>query len=139
MASGPGDSAASCAQDASVLGATRTPASATEPDAVTPVSDCRCFLSAKPPDGTKWWRPDLEDDPGGHVQTVVRYGDDPAYRRAVRRQDGMGWDEHGSMVDFYQDITPPMPWQRVGRCRDNTPHPVVAVKQGPDGTWTFDG
>ncbi|MBV9312156.1 MAG: hypothetical protein JO100_00145 [Pseudonocardia sp.] len=100
------------------------------------MTECRCFLPTKPPATGEWWRPDLDDDPGKHVQAVVRYGESPELRRAVRRSDDTGWDERGAMVEFV-DITPPMRWERIGRCWDNTPHPVVAVRQEADGTWSI--
>lgn len=97
---------------------------------------CRCFLGFEPPDGITWWRPDLgDDDPGPSVAAFVRFGDDPGFRRAVRREDGSGFDEHGAGVNFYRDITPPMPWLRVGMCWDDKPHPVVAARQLDDGEW----
>lgn len=60
-------------------------------------------------------------------------GEDPELRRAVRIDHG--WIEVGAMVNFYVDITPPMPWERTGRCFADTPHPVVAVRQQPGGQW----
>jgi len=96
---------------------------------------CRCGLPMQPPGGVDWWRPDLDEDPGPRVRAVVRYGDKPALRRVERVPGGAGWAEHGAMVDFYQDRTPPMFWSRVGRCWADTPHPVVAVREDADGTW----
>lgn len=98
--------------------------------------DCRCFLPVDPPDGVKWWRPDLGDDPGPRVCMVARFQEDPNHRRAVRVEGG--WAEEGPIVNFYQDRTPPMSWSRVGVCWDDTPHPVVEARQNPDGTWTTD-
>lgn len=97
------------------------------------MSECRCLLPTDPPDGVKWWRPDLDLGPGPQVRVVAHYSENPNHRRAVRRDDG--WCEHGSMLNFYHDITPPMPWERVGRCWDDIPHAVVAVAEGPDGEW----
>ena len=77
----------------------------------------------------------MDDDPGPSVSVVVRYGEDPVLRRAVR-VDG-GWAEHGAMVNFYQDITPPMPWRRVGTCWADTSHPVVAVYER-NGKWSLE-
>lgn len=37
------------------------------------------------------------------------------------------------MVNFYQDRTPPMPWDRTGRCWANRPHVVVEVRADADG------
>lgn len=99
---------------------------------------CECGLSTEPPTGAKWWRPDVDLDPGPSVRAVVRYGEEPELRRAVRHQDGSGWAEHGAMVNFYQDITPPMSWARVGRCWAETPHPVVAVREERGGAWTVE-
>jgi hypothetical protein len=99
---------------------------------------CRCFLPTQPPpEGIEWWRPDLDPDPGLSVHAVVRWGDQPELRRAVRLANGTGWEELGALVNFYRDRTPPMPWSRVGRCWDDTPHPVVAVRAQPDGTWEY--
>ena len=102
---------------------------------------CRCFLPVRPPQEPhlKWWRPDVDHDPGPHVQVIARYGEDPNLRRAVRLPDGRGWAEEGHMVNFYADITPPMPWERVGRCWDDTPHPVVRAYRRADGIWVADG
>lgn len=103
------------------------------------IRECNCFLPTEPPVGVKWWRPDLGDDePGPGVRAVARHGEDPNQRRAVRRDDGTSWDERGSMVDFYVDLTPPLPWARAGRCWADTPHPVVAATEGPDGKWLTD-
>ncbi|WP_037065820.1 hypothetical protein [Pseudonocardia acaciae] len=77
----------------------------------------------------------MDLDPGASVRAVVRYGEEPELRRAVRRPDGSGWSEHGAMVNFYHDITPPMSWTRVGTCWAETSHPVVAVREDADGSW----
>jgi hypothetical protein len=37
------------------------------------------------------------------------------------------WAEHGALVNFYADRTPPMPWRDVGICWCGTRHPVVAA------------
>jgi hypothetical protein len=98
------------------------------------VSKCDCFLPTDPPsDGTEWWQPTIDDDPGPHVKAVVQVGEDPTLRRAVR-VDG-GWAEYGALVNYYVDITPPMPWSRVGTCWAGVSHPVVALRAMPDGTW----
>lgn len=101
-------------------------------------STCQCGLSTEPPAGAKWWRPDLDVDPGAPVRAVVRYGEEPELRRAVRRRDGTGWSEYGAMVNYYHDITPPMGWARVGTCWAGTSHPVVAVHEEPDGSWVVE-
>jgi hypothetical protein len=115
-------------------------------DATAPDTDdlCECGLAFEPPLGAKWWRPDLDIDPGRPVQAVSRAGEGPELRRAIRRRccpsrtDGSGWCEHGAMVNFHHDITPPMPWARVGTCWAEKPHPVVAVRQDSDGRWVVD-
>jgi hypothetical protein len=86
---------------------------------------CRCGLDTEPPIVGTWWRPDLDDDPGRSVNAVIRVGDDPTMRHALRVPGG--WAERGLLVDYYIDITPPMHWSRVGRCWAGTPHPVVSV------------
>jgi hypothetical protein len=98
---------------------------------------CECGLSLEPPAGEKWWLPPLDIDPGPGVKVVVRYGEPAHLRRAVRRADGSGWCEHGAMVNYYHDITPPMPWSRVGACWAEKHHPVVAVRE-ESGRWVAD-
>lgn len=90
-------------------------------------AECRCYLPTKPPPDLEWWRPDLDPDPGLRVHAVVRWGDEPKLRRAVRLANGTRWEELGAMVNFYRDITPPLPWEHVGRCWAENYHPVVAV------------
>jgi hypothetical protein len=51
--------------------------------------------------------------------------------------NGTGWEELGAMVNFYRAITPPMPWEHVGRCWAGNHHPVVAVRAAPDGAWVY--
>lgn len=98
--------------------------------------ECRCFLPLKPPESGDWCRPDIDEDPGRPwVNVVVRYDEDPSFRRAVRLRDGSGWVEKGAGVAFYEDITPPMPWKRVGTCWAEIPHPVVPVHLLSGGTW----
>jgi hypothetical protein len=80
------------------------------------MSKCECHLPTEPPTGGEWWQPTVDDDPGPKIQAVVQVGEEPNLRRAVRRSDGSGWCEHGAMVNFFHDITPPMPWERVGMC-----------------------
>uniref|UniRef100_UPI003F491CFD hypothetical protein n=1 Tax=Pseudonocardia sp. CA-138482 TaxID=3240023 RepID=UPI003F491CFD len=100
--------------------------------------ECECGLSLEPPPGVKWWRPDLDTDPGPQVNAVARYGELAGLRRAVRRDDGSGWSEYGAMVNYYQDITPPMPWEKVGTCYAEQRHPVVAVHRDPVEGWVVD-
>jgi hypothetical protein len=95
------------------------------------LSTCDCHLPTDPPLGVEWWRPDKDDDPGLCVKAVARAGEDPVLRRAVRRRDGSGWAEEGTMVNFYHDITPPMPWERTGMCWNDVPHPVVKCEPWP--------
>ncbi|MGH3586259.1 MAG: hypothetical protein ACRDQ0_08025 [Pseudonocardia sp.] len=92
---------------------------------------CDCFLPTDPPDdGSEWWQPTLDDEPDD-VKAVARVGEDPTLRRAVRRADGSGWSEEGALVNFYREITPPMPWNRVGWCWAEMSHPVVACEPWP--------
>jgi hypothetical protein len=51
----------------------------------------------------------LDAEPGLHVRAVVRYGEAPELRRAIRVEGG--WAEEGPLVDFYGELTPPMPWE----------------------------
>jgi hypothetical protein len=96
------------------------------------VSKCECFLPTDPPeDGSQWWQPELDMEPGLRVRAVVQVGEDPLVRRAVRLPDGSGWSEEGAMVNFYKEITPPMPWERVGQCWNGVSHPVVACDPWP--------
>jgi len=90
------------------------------------VTDCACGLPiAEPPAGTRHWHPDLDAEPRG-VAVVVRFGEEAALRRAVG-VDG-GWAEHGYLVNYYADRTPPMQWREVGECWAGTRHPVVAAE-----------
>jgi len=61
------------------------------------------------------------------VSVVVRYGEDPRLRHAVRVAEDE-WTERGCMVNYYADRTPPMPWNEVGECWSGTRHPVVAAE-----------
>lgn len=96
---------------------------------------CRCGLPTRPPVGLTWWRPDQDEDPGPRVRAVVRYGDQPQLRRVERIGGDDGWAEHGAMVSFYQDRTPPMPWRDIGHCWAQNPHPVLAVRPDGAGGW----
>jgi hypothetical protein len=63
-------------------------------------------------------------------------GECPEARRAVRVEGG--WAEEGSLVEFYADITPPMPWERTGVCWAGRSHPVVPVRRIATGAWVAD-
>jgi len=88
-------------------------------------AECGCGLPLEPPAGTRHWHPDLDAEPRG-VAVVVRFGEDAQFRRAVR-VDG-GWAEHGYLVNYYADRTPPMTWAECGTCWAGTRHPVVAAE-----------
>ena len=95
------------------------------------MNKCECHLPTDPPAGADWWQPSIDLDPGPKVKAVVQIGEDPKLRRAVRREDGSGWCLHGAMVRCYHDITPPMPWSKVGTCWADVSHPVVACEPWP--------
>jgi hypothetical protein len=87
-------------------------------------------LPLEPPTGTSHWHPDRDPEPR-NVGVVVRYGQPPELRQAVR-VDVDKWIETGALVGYYADRTPPMPWREVGVCWVGTRHPVV----GPSpGSW----
>jgi hypothetical protein len=92
------------------------------------VDTCVCFLPLVPPATGEWWQPIEDDEPDRKVRAVIRYGEDPSLRRAIRRSDGAGWAEHGHLVNYYHDLTPPMPWERTGMCWAEVSHPVVACE-----------
>lgn len=97
---------------------------------------CACGALVEAPDGVKWWHPEREPDPGPQVVAVVRHGDPPEMCRWERIAGG--WSQRGVLVDFYIDRTPPVSWEKVGRCWSGRYHAVVAVWPGPKGSWTFD-
>ena len=100
-------------------------------DSHTGITDaCECGLPLKPPASGEYWLPELDDEPNPRVLVVVRLSEPPELRRAVRRSDGTGWCEHGAMVRFYHDRTPPMPWHRVGTCWAERSHPVTRIRGG---------
>jgi hypothetical protein len=99
------------------------------------MNKCDCGLPTDPPMSGEWWQPTVDDDPDPHVKAVVQVGEDPKFRRAVRREDGSGWSEYGAVAKGYADITPPMPWSRVGTCWADVSHPVIACD--PDAPLTF--
>ena len=95
--------------------------------AIMPNCTCRCTcgLTFDPPEDQKWWQPTADWEPSAEVRTVVRYGEPPTYRRAVR-VDG-GWMERGVLVDG-TGRPGVIPWERVGHCWAGGTHPVVAVE-----------
>jgi hypothetical protein len=87
------------------------------------VDRCECGLPLDTPRNADYLWPSMEQ-PDPDVSTVVRYGEHPTYRRAIRA-DG-GWMEHGCSVDGTG--TPGLiSWGRVGVCWAGTEHPVVAA------------
>lgn len=97
---------------------------------------CECFLEKdeKPSgvEGVNWFQPTLGDEPDDrNIRAVCRFGEEPFERRAVRLPGGRGWEELGSTVNFYRDITPPLSWERVGRCWKEFPHPVLPCDPDP--------
>src|SRR4051812_16936022 len=113
--------------------------SLTSEETISALIKCPCGLPTAPPEGVDWWRPDLDLDPGPPLFVVVRYGEDPEVRRAVRLGNDAGWAEYGWRVNLFADITPPLLWARVGLCWADTPHPVIAVCQDRDGAWSMLG
>lgn len=93
-------------------------------------SKCDCFLLLDAPDDVKSWRPDRETDPGPAFQAFARYSEDPNHRRVVRVRGGFA--EEGYEVNYYGDITKPMPWELVGKCVLGRAHAVVEVIRGGD-------
>lgn len=88
---------------------------------------CDCHLLLGCPESVKYFRPDHEGDPGRRFRAFARYGDDPMVRRVEREGDSALFREEGAEVNFYKDITPPMPWERIGLCWAGKAHPVVEV------------
>jgi hypothetical protein len=92
--------------------------------------------------GVTWYQPAADSEPGPMVTAVAPYGVSPALWRVIRGADG-GWKIEGSLLDLgisaglvqrVQDAGP-MPWQRVGLCSSDVPHPVVAVYRNDIGQW----
>lgn len=83
---------------------------------------CECGLDLEPPEGIKYWRPDLHPDPGPEVYAVVICGESPEQRHTVRREDGAGWREKGADTYYPGSIT--WDWSEVGRCPAGGLHPV---------------
>ena len=102
------------------------------------VSRCGCGEPLGPPSDLPWWVPEVDDDPRPPVCSVVRWGEAPRQRRFVRLAEGVGWTEFGQRVAT-EAFPVPTEWSRVGRCRNDTAHPVVAVWELPGGAgWTYD-
>jgi hypothetical protein len=80
--------------------------------------------------------PAKDADPGPAVRLVVRVGDEPHLRRWERVGTTSTFKQVGSMVEFYQDITPPTAWSALGRCFAGTEHPVIAVSRR-HGLWVI--
>ncbi|GAA5158162.1 hypothetical protein GCM10023321_37530 [Pseudonocardia eucalypti] len=99
---------------------------------------CSCGALLEAPLDARCWWPDQEDDPGAAVCTdLVRPGDHPLFRRWVRLDDSSMWEQRGSMVNYYTDITPPFPWEKIGECAWGTQHPVVYVRKPPGQPWVI--
>jgi hypothetical protein len=92
---------------------------------------CGCLLPFEPPNDQQWWLPTEHPEPGPDVQAVAVVGDDPRLRRVVRVPGG--WEPVGIMVNFYEELTEPMMWEKVGVCALTKPHPVIAVTPMPSG------
>ena len=87
---------------------------------------CEYGLPLDPPAQGDYLRPCFEQ-PDADISTVVRNGEHPNYRRAVRADGGR--IERGASVDG-TGTSGLIPWKRVGRCWTGTQHPVVAVDHG---------
>ena len=89
---------------------------------------CDCGLPLDPPERGDYWWPTVDFEPKLHeAHGVVRFGEHPSYRRAVR--DGDQWRERGASVDGIGTPST-IPWHRVGLCWAGTDHAVVAVLGG---------
>jgi hypothetical protein len=89
------------------------------------VTTCACGLSLDDPPSGPFWRPEKDLEPPKRVREVVRWGESANMRVAVRVDDG--WVEHGALVNYYRDRTPPMPWSQVGDCWAGNSHAVVPI------------
>ena len=85
---------------------------------------CDCGLPLDPPENQDYYWPAI-DKPDPQVGTVVRYGEKPAYRRAVRVPSG--WMKRGTSVDGSGRPSAIVAWTAVGRCWAGEEHAVVAV------------
>ena len=85
---------------------------------------CECLLPLDPPLDQDYWWPSI-DRPDDTLSTVVRYGEHPTYRRAVRVP--AGWMLRGASVERPGRPDVILPWRRVGMCGADTEHAVVAA------------
>jgi hypothetical protein len=85
---------------------------------------CTCHLPLLAPRGGTSWQPARDPEPTS-VSTVVRVGDDPVLRRAVRVPSG--WMERGVMVDG-TGRPAVIPWSQVGYCWFGRSHLVIESK-----------
>jgi nitrogen fixation protein len=87
-----------------------------------PISHCPCYLSLVPPAGIVSYQPRRDLEPPG-VQAVIRVGDEPKFRQAIRVEGG--WREDGASVRCGRPAV--IPWRDVGNCWAGKSHPVVEV------------
>jgi hypothetical protein len=88
---------------------------------------CECGLPLDPPLDQDYYWPSV-DAPDPELSIVVRYGEQPAYRRAVLVPSG--WMKRGVSVDGSGWPSAVVPWGQVGRCWAGEEHPVVAANHG---------
>ena len=89
---------------------------------------CDCGLPLDPPaEGDYYWAA-IEPPDDDLLSTVVRYGEHPTYRRAVRVP--AGWMMRGTSVERPGRPDVILRWNRVGMCSVGTEHPVVAADHG---------
>jgi hypothetical protein len=88
---------------------------------------CDCGLPLDPPaEGDYYWA--SIEPPDADLSTVVRYGEHPTYRRAVRVPSG--WIVRGTAVERPGRPDVILRWERLGMCWADTEHPVVAADHG---------
>lgn len=85
---------------------------------------CQCGLDLEPPPDIECWRPDLQPDPGPDVYAVAICGEFPAARRAVRCENGAGWQERGASPHWPGAGSITLAWSEIGRCSAGGLHPV---------------
>ena len=88
--------------------------------------ECGLPLDA-PPDGLK---PSVDEPPGLEVLAMVRYGEDPGWRRIERV--GASWDcwvVRGTSVAQSSRIGLVLHWAEVGYCGHDYEHAMVAVSE----------